>query len=251
MTQAMSPLPVLNRKHQITRGLVFDMPLYEKGGTTVHDIAGGTTGTLTNGPTWVYGANKWTKSSVNMNGGDSKVISFTKATKVDNLTRLSLEFVCNRNTCTGYERIFFKGNNEYWSLANNNGETGWGIAFAAVFTGGYNVWSIPYPDSLPHHYILTYDGTNAAGAVRVWKDGVEQTVTNRATNGGSWTGDTAGVLGVGGNVGASESWRGKMFFARIWNRVLIPAEVRKLMDDPWCIYCKSIIQRLKEPIKKV
>src|SRR5882724_9700439 len=53
-------LPVIDWKNPLAKGLVFDVPMFENGGTIAREIASKISGTFNNSPTWSldrYGQN--------------------------------------------------------------------------------------------------------------------------------------------------------------------------------------------------
>lgn len=119
--------------------------------------------------------------------------------------------------------------NEEWQILNLSNE------FAVVlFSGGGNSnrirASLSYPPPIGswHHYAVTYDGSATFAGIKIYIDGVSQTLTN--TSAGTYVGMINGTQNL--NIG-SQSWNpgnasfwGKMDETHIWkNRELTAAEV--------------------------
>jgi hypothetical protein len=119
--------------------------------------------------------------------------------------------------------------NVEWQIMNYQNE----FSVSLFSSGGnsnilYAILSYPPPIGSWHHYAVTYDGSATFAGIKIYIDGVSQTLTN--TSAGTYTGMVNGTQDL--NIG-SRSWQpsagsfwGKMDETHVWkNRELTAAEV--------------------------
>jgi len=224
-------IPQINWSHPLADKLVFDMPLFERGGTNTKDISGGNNGALTNGPLWTLGLSgigiNFTKASnhyINLNKNPS---TKNAGITMEALIRVSLPQI------TGF--ILFNGNDSSGNgFAVGATSDGSGSKLIGL-QGGLQWWdsSTTLTSDVVTHVAMTFD---ASSNLIFYKDGIPD-------NRGSVTGNGA-AISAEGFVGAQPKTdntphrhiNGTIFYARMWNRVLTQNEICRLRTNPFQIY---------------
>lgn len=242
-------VPQINWNNPLTKGLVFDAPMYERGGTLTRDLASGTYGTLANGPTWVSNANG---SAINFDNVDD-IINFTAVASQTTLTLITVEsliYPTGWGEATAGGRLLTKGAAPriFWGLSSLVG-AGREInchTFGIGGTGGDGQWYTP-TDSLAlnkwWHISATYDFSSLSNVPIMYINGAAQTLTQLALPQTAYDADTT-VLDIGNRAAGDRTFAGYVSYVRIWNRILLAAEIRQLYDSPWKMYRKPIKRSL-------
>lgn len=234
--QPLKPLiPVIDWNNPITRGLVFDCPLFERGGVVANDLAQKRKGTIVNlgtagWQTGVQGANL----AFNASGASS--VDFTTLANTNSQTSLSFESLWLSTGLGGSSvgRLWAKGNttNAYF-LAFMQSATLMELWAGWATTQGN--WTIPITENTWHHMVLTYNFGSTANNPLVYLDGLPVTVTRTATPAGATPSDDAN-FSIGNRLDHTRTWAGNIAYTRIWNRILNISEVTDLAVNPWVIY---------------
>lgn len=235
---ALKPLrPILDRQNPMTRGLVLDCPLFERGGTVAHDLAQnrpGTIVTLGTGAweTGLYGADLLYGAS------NAESVDFTTLANTNSQTTLSVETLWYATGLGGGSlgRLFAKGNtSQAYLLAFMDTST-----LMEIWTGwgSQGIWTIPITENAWHHMVVTYNFSSTANTPVVYMDGVQITATLNSTPSGAAPVDDTN-FSIGNRLAHDRSWAGKISYCRIWNRILNAQEAKALAANPWCIYDTS------------
>lgn len=243
MPTAVKPLlPKIDWSNPITRGLVFDAPLIEKGGSSPVDLVYKQKGSFTNTPVWGVSAGG---SGLSFTGHDTDRVTFNTLAPQNNVHRISVEilFVADATPSDG-DRLFHKGQSagagaRYFQAGEwVNGQ---GLFVAGDWSGNQGAWRTPLPSTgVLHHYVVTYDDTSTSNDPIVYLDGQRQTVTEVVTPSGTRSADTSS-LWIGNSYTGSFSWKGKIYYTRYWNRILTHREVLELKRNPYQIYQKHTL----------
>lgn len=226
--------PVIDWGHPSTRGLVFDVPLFEKGGLVAHDIAGGLVGTIAGAPTWEqtpYGPGlnfSATGSVVYFNGATSE--------KFNNLQNLSYECLVNPTGST-LNYIYCKGITNHVMLIETTGTT-LNIYFQYATSDG--TWSCTIPINTYHHILITKNYAVPTAAPCCYVDGVKMALTVGDTASGALEADdNSFYLGNNLESAGTRTFQGDVVYIRAWNRIVTAQEAADLSANPWCIYRKN------------
>lgn len=235
--------PVVDWDNPISKGLIFDMPFFEQGGTKPQDVSPSkTTGTTNSGVSWtpdLFG------STAKFDGSTSKV-AVTTIPLQDSLTNVSIGMIFNAtnfSSGTGFPRLFQKGNtaNGYLDISVDNVN---GLQFGV----GYNTTPLTARIAKPsltlwHSLLITYDGSKLAANAKIYLDGVIQTHTLDV--------DGVGTIADSANltIGNRQSDTGRAFTGfisstRLWSRILNAQEAKQLYTNPWQIYQPGFISNL-------
>lgn len=233
--------PFLNRSLAITRGLRADITLDRGYGTPINNVNRrfGTS----SGLDWV-GSNSKYGYGIDFNAStDYFQYSLQGSEKFS--TKMSFEFIMTRESGgsgVAYSRFLSIENDngdDILAVYNDNGDAGWGVPFFMNWDSQAGIWSIPYPDTAEHHYIVTYDGQSTSNDADIWVDGVRQTVTERLTPSGSLPTIGAHSLIIGNNAEHNQAMDGKHYLVRYWNRILSDKEKIALFNDPLHMYLET------------
>lgn len=243
MSQKIKPSnPQINWNNPIARGLIFDLPFIERGGTSVRDLVRKLTGTFTGTPSWSIGQHG---SGLAFTGHDADKVTFTTPPPLNDIHRISVEvmFIADATPSDG-DRLFHKGvSSGAGARYFQTGEwvNGQGMYVAADWTGNQGAWRTPLPSTgVVHHYLVTYDDASPSNDPIVYLDGQVQSITEVVTPSGSRSADTT-ELYIGNRNSGSFSWKGKIFYIRYWNRILTYREVIELYRDPYLIYKRDAV----------
>lgn len=253
----MPALPQINWKNPITRGLVFCQPCSEKGVRTssskvrelVYKVVGNPAAG-TNQPATV-------KHSIgNMLSFDGTspgpVVSTPLISKQRSTTQASYCVFALRKGAGPSDngRVFSESGLSDAKTGNQLTDQTFlnRMQFEVPFSTTSGAWSFPQQAlNTLHFYVITYDGASVSNVPDCWTDGIKQTATQQQAPVGTQefhdTNMLLGNISQSGNA-FTRTYNGYLGNLCKWNRILTPAEVRRLSTDPWCIYRKSLIQRL-------
>jgi hypothetical protein len=162
-------------------------------------------------------------------------IAYTTSNLVNALSAYSIAFWAIRDTGgsgTSYGSLAYKGNTtttRYWRIENDNGDGGWGLVFITQWSTTQGAWSISYPDTNWHHYVITYNHTSTSNDPVIYKDGSSVGITERLTPAGS-AGTDSSDLTIGNVKAGNQGWDGKIAEFSIFDRVLNSTEVSDLYN---------------------
>ena len=158
-------------------------------------------------------------------------IEITSDSSVNGLSQYSIAMWATRESGGegGYGCMAYKGTtsspNRYWRWENDNEGAGWGLAFIVEWSSSQGAWSIDYPDTAYHNYVITYDSGDTGNDPIIYKDGTSVTVTDRLTPSGTLATDNT-ELNIGSNTARAQTWDGSIAEFAIWNRILTAAEAK-------------------------
>jgi hypothetical protein len=226
--------PVINWGNPITRGLVFDVPLFEGTGAYAIDLVNKIKGTLTNSPTWQKGSYG---NEINMGSlGGNSAVSFTTVNNILNSTLMSYESIFKiHSTANQYRRPIHVG--PAYPNARFDWETDGEFKFNSPRSGGTDGnWRIAVPTrEVYHHYVVTMDWSVNTNEPKFYVDGKSTAITTHTDP--SLTVQTANnSLTIGNEAALNQGWGKPIVYTRLWNRILSPYEAKQLYINPWCIY---------------
>jgi hypothetical protein len=212
---------------RLDSGLAGYWKLDEGSGTSASDAStSGSTGTLTNGPTWTTGR---IGSAVDFDGAND-TIEATSVSQTDNLTQVSMCAWVNPDTSfpNGYGTIMKKGDTfAYWDLyLQDLTGSGYGIGTSAAGAGAqYDVVGSGAMQSQWSHICGVQPGNNSDN-FRVYLNGVSLPVSTA----GSFTrgADTGERIRIGADTASAYGFAGLIDDARIYDRALSDEEVRQI-----------------------
>lgn len=222
--------PRINWNMGLTRGLVFDLPVWERGGTPA-DIVKGKTFTPHGSPTWDFGTGLWGSgfkfvdtSSQYMNTGAPI------STVVDNFT-MQVVWWFNAKTLTdaGEQLLFYNGtDNSGIGLGINGSNVEFLIGgVARVTASDLGASAKAYTNLIVRRQ---------AGTARLYRDGKYDGGTSASNPN---TPATACTIGCEFQAGSTTPFRfsnGTVFFARFWERPLSETEIQLIGNIPGIIY---------------
>lgn len=228
--------PQIDWKHPLTYGLIFDEPLFERGGNPDEDILDRLIGTNV-AATWVddkFG------SALDFSGATSR-IAYTSPARMNNLAQVSIEaLVMIRSTGGGgLGRICQKlsGGTGYFQFYCDNTNTS--LDFAAARSTANGVWRAPLPSlNVYHHVVATYDTGSVSNTPSIYVDAVSQAITVNTTPIGTMLADDTNFW-IGNRNDNLRNWDGRIAYLRLWNRILNQTEVQELYENPFRIYRRS------------
>ncbi len=222
------PLGVrLNRGHPLAKGLVARYLFNENGGQTLYDIAGNNHGALTNGPAWAPGQPGKVGAALRFDGTNDYVQ--TPFVGLSSSAAFTISFWLKRNA-VGTTAPFLSA---YDSNSLRLDIQPYSDNFIYIIFGApYAYYS--YSAVTWTQFAVVFDGA-ASPRLKLYIDTFVQTVagssgaipaTTTAISSGlqiGRTGETGGVFGAG-----------LIDDIRIYNRALLPDEVKQLYLDPYC-----------------
>lgn len=171
-------------------------------------------------------------------GSTDAILTATTAVAPAGQTTLAV-YMCASAGGGGLGRVFQKGNGTWYCHVLGCG--GAGLWMARYVTAGAISQNVSIPrgtDGVPHVAVFTSDGqvggAPPASGVAGYIDGVPQTLSVGSTSGVSG-GDNAAYY-LGNRNDGTRSWDGWIGAVFIWNRVLLPAEIRALSINPWQLF---------------
>lgn len=227
-------IPVINWNNPITRGLVFDAPLFERGGTVANDIAGKVKGSITaSGATWEvspFGAGLAFSAAAS-----NVVFSVPANSKMESMTKFTYETLFDYTGLGGGSlgRLFVKGSTNTYFMVFGDSTTL--LQITAGFATTSATWTIPAFENDWLHMVISMDMGSASNTPTVYLDGAPVTVTTVTPGLGSAVADDVS-FNIGNRVDGLRNWTGKIAYTRAWNRILAPSEARQQAINPWSIY---------------
>lgn len=236
--------PIIDWGNPLTRGLVAAVDYGVLGGTSVKELVGGGSGTLTGtapsvGP---YGNQR------TFNGNtDQDVYALASSQIVPASGKVSIEVLFRNNgTNAGANgnTVIIKGGNTFsqpfFNIRVNSGTPG-NIELFASWNGTFASWAyngFSLVIGVWYHVITTYDYGSTSNAPILYVNGVPYVATvENAPSGGAGTDD--GSLWMGNATGGARGLNGDISYGRCWNRILSPGEVLSLYQNPWQVYAVS------------
>lgn len=235
---------VLNWSNPITKNLVLDATFIERGGTTTTDAVAKRVGTLSGTvlPSWITGL---LGTGLSFNGTNGQTyIDYADAAWNSITGPITMEayvYVNQANAnCIVLGKPVSGTSHDSPYFAHSIHFLGDGTARFWVVTSGGTISDCNFTYAAGYyHFVGVYDGST----VKVYANGVLRNSKNMT---GTFT-DYATPLRIGTNGGKQETFNGKIFYARMWNRGLSALEIKSLYVNPWRIYKRLILQLGKAP----
>lgn len=228
------PFPRINWANPMTSGLIFDLPVPERGGTTTTDIVRGTNMTLVNGPTW---EDNFLGSGISFSQPSSQYLSTSTpiSTVRDNFTMQCVFYFASVSAGDGGEALFFYNGNDTGG-GYGIGLNGRNIEFlfggvARVTTGAAGDLDSNGKDIA--NIILCRRG----GTTRIYKNGIDLGVTSSSTPNTPAQGTLVGAML--NNTTPYRYVNGNIMISRMWERALTDGEINALGSDPLLIYTRN------------
>lgn len=217
--------PIINWNYRITKGLIFNTPMSEKGGIVAKDIVGKKKGMVFfDGATKVVFTKTLFGQAMDLDGSDwavpSPVLSYTRlGTKFTIAQWVKMPSLASVYAFTTFDNaIMINVSASDWRWQQDEGAF---TNIGCTITRLANVWYL---------YVVTKEGTGA-GQTKLYLNGVQ------SDNGAAVDDPTSGDLTIGRQPGGSpRSLVGQTIGPMIWNRALDKREVRQLYSNPWKIY---------------
>lgn len=224
----------------VTDGLVFCVDAankrsYPGTGTTLTDLKGGNSGTLTNMADNFDSANG---GSLTFDGADERItFGSNGAAIVNGLSELTLE-MCFKASAISSDRGLIFGD-----TTSNNVDSGFNLRFdnAGFSGGGNNVIKAGFGTNSNSGQGSTLESSSniqstdwmcisvvcdVGTSIDLYKDGLLDTPTNRSHNGTATSVSNCNDLVIGRGA-KSGLWSGKIQSVRIYNRILTADEIRQ------------------------
>jgi|GEM_PF-1423967 len=219
----------------VTDNLVGHWKLDEGTGLSTEDSStSGHDGTLTNGPNWVSGKDGF---GLNFDGTDDYVnmgnqttyqfeyndpFSLSTWIKTDtNLDRTFIGKLQNGGSYRGYY-LFVNGGAEGYVAGEIRSTATYRIYFKGSTVINDNQW---------HHVVMTYDGSGVGAGVKLYIDGVQDTVVLNIDNLQSNTIIDDAPFAIGAREAATSPYPGRIDDARVYNDVLSASEAVALANE--------------------
>jgi len=218
-----------------TDGLTHYWGIDETSGTDIADSVGSFNGTLYNGSLNASGKNEYClswNSAANSAIRMGDVLSVEKATtystslwwKLDTASDPGEGFLIGKAMSSspykGWIYHFSWSTHIYWDIFASSGSNQQRIAADDNLTG----------DTDWHHFVATYDGTDATGML-MYIDGTLADTTISTNNLSDSTYNSAAQFTIGNRTTSSSAFKGRIDEVGYWNRVLTSDEVATLWND--------------------
>lgn len=207
-------------------------PMNEGSGSTFHDSIGTTNLTASN-VVWGVTSGLGASAVALFNGSTTSAVagSVDSTLNFNGTQPMTIAFWINPNGSASYT---FAGNLQTSSSfqgweATNTGPSGTGLLVVGAVTTNQMtaVDNIPLVGTVPLFLVITYSGNLNVSGVKLYQNGVSETVsdsTGTLTSGSTST--QPFVVGARGN--GSNFYSGAMAYMRVWNQVLTQAQVTAL-----------------------
>jgi len=235
-------VPVINWNNPITKGLVFEMPLFERGGTTVIDKnLSKITGTLTNSPTWVTDL---VGIGVKFVAASSQYIQLSKNPTTANVgTDCAIEALIKPTTLPQTAgTIFHLGQDNSYGFGLNIGNGSGGSGSQLEGLNDSVAWIGGGP-TLTNNVVQHVGFVHRNSQWYYYLNGVEYASGSNTTNGGMNSGATIGAS-QSSTLTASRFFDGIIFYVRYWTRGLAKKEFQQLAANPFQIYSQPGLLRM-------
>jgi hypothetical protein len=239
-------IPFINWGNPLTKGLLFDVPFVERGGSNFFDTAGKLKGSLSGSGSsldqHLYGNNVVFADNTN-------IIAFTTPAFPTNGVTIEGLVYPTASNAAGDARFIHKGDNivKKFSVAYL---TSGAFELATGFSTTEGDWDTPASFTANNwwHVVITYLFGDVATDPLMYVNGLSQTVTEVSTPVGTAVTDNT-TLGVGNRSGGlTKAFVGKVAYTRYWGRILSPGEIKQLYQNPFAIY---VPQRFYRPLNSV
>jgi len=229
--RAKPKFPKLNFSKNIAKGITANWPVYESGGTVLHDIKNRSNGVLsvTSIVHRRYG------QSIALNGSGDDVQVGTSAS-IDNIfagggTVSTTVRPDSEGQTNG--RILSKNDAAGWIFYLGSTQT---LLFLQDFSGGVAYWQLnnafpAWGESLT--LTMTYDSSSTSNAPIFYVNGQKYLPTEMAAPSGTAESDAGTALYFGNNAAGSKSFDGLFHSVTFWDRILKPQETRLVAFDPF------------------
>lgn len=214
---------------QLTEGLIAYWKFEEGSGTAAANNRGGTSGTLTNGPTWATGKSG---QALEFSGEDATKPYVQTSTDIGNASEKTFAgwFKFNKNRewmVMVLEGIEFDSN-KYSGLITNSG----GVWLYQAYNGGASTFSsaaTPIPVGGWHHVAGVI--SKSGNYMKIYFDGSLNASYSSASIGSSTFYNPTGSVRIGGGTGGY-GFNGTIDEAMVYNRALSADEIRLLYENP-------------------
>jgi len=233
-------IPVINWSHPLAKGLVFDMPATEGGGSPI-DIVTKLRGSNNSGVSWIkspFG------NALSYDGSTGKT-TFTTIGSQNSLSQLSLQIISypiNKTSGGTFPRLFHKGPDArgYWDFSLDNGIAGFIWQGECTGNSAGQSGNVSLTLSSWYNTICISDGLTTGTGWRHWNNGIEP-IYNAAAVGTAPRLADSSALAIGGRTtDTTRAFTGYIALIRFWNRILSPQEIKQLSVNPWIIYRKPM-----------
>lgn len=213
-------------------GPIVHWKLDETSGTTAVDSVGGHDGTLTNGPSWTTGQDG---GALDFDGSNDYV-DLTSDAELDDVfdggSTVTAWVYADSWGESDHGRILDKssqtsGDRDGWMIAVNGDNPS--VEFAQGFSGGRGYWRSQAGTFNLNgwvHVAVVYDSSSDTNDPVIYLDGIAQSPMVEITPSGTIRSDASITLRMGNHAqSTSRTFDGKIDDARIYDRMLDPAEI--------------------------
>lgn len=226
-------IPVINPNNPLTKGLIFDAPFFERGGTTAQDLALKVPGTLTSGPVWGLGlyGNEITFD------GSNDLIAYTNNPAQQGLNQITIEALVNKtgDSSTAIDGRILDKRGASFRFALGVLDSTDQLEFQSGWTSNGDWTAGTISNGVYTHVMATYDFSSTANVPIFYINGSPSAITSTTSPTGSALTDGTSIS-IGNRSAADRQWNGKIVYVRYWNRILNQQEVKQLYENPWRIY---------------
>jgi hypothetical protein len=196
--------------------------VYSSEGTIISDSRANVTGLLINGPTFINSRTQ--RSAIQLSSAGNQYITLPAST-LNGLSSWTIEFWLERNITNSIDSFLTcgAGNEFLWFFGNSDGRLEYQNTGSST---------LPYTvtNDVPFHFVATGSG-GSSGTITVYRNGTSVgTISNNTTI--TVNSSLGVVLGQEldsntgtGSIDTNQSWKGKYYVVRFYNRVLSTNEV--------------------------
>lgn len=243
MAIAKPALPVLDRSHPVSNGIISAWPMYDATSETIHDIGGRGYDGFQNGGASNLISGTWGKCLDPTTLTDVEVPSESELSFGDSGTDREGSFLvlCKVNNNVAFYQILSKsdgGTREWECFINSSGN----VVQFLIFDSGSDSVRIGRNSSndvltVGEWKVLvgTYDGSAVSGGINIWVDGVQ--VDSVDSKSGSYSGTTTKAVSMCmGHRNSLADFEGEIANTVFWDRKLTEEEIRLLSHNPYLMY---------------
>lgn len=234
MSQYIKPrVPVIDWSNPLSRGLLFDVPMFEGGNLNPIDLVSRRKMTSNSGVSWIKSLFGNTQL-YNLTTGKS---SMTSAAFQNSPSAITLLFIANPSSVNQGSggRLFVKGSTSYieifFSTTQMTVQAPWST------TGEQSVFSLSGFYDRPHIFLLTYSGV-VGDHFALYIDGAPITRVSGTNSTGTRNADDANIYLGNRAPDTNRGFNGSIQLARYWNRVFRIPEIISMTKNPLQIYTR-------------
>lgn len=231
--------PRINWGNPLTKGLIFDMPMSERGGTAPVDLVSKIRGAFNATPTWITSIYGPTLDFSGSSG--SNAVAFVAPSYLNSLKQMSLEFIVRIRTFDATNNVVLieKGADAtvFFRITQNAGVSGEIKLLVGYATTNNQTKITGLNLNQYYHMIVVHDLTVSNYLTTFYVNGVKVTSTSTATGSGTQQTDTTALTLFDRNT-FGRSMDGSLIYMRIYNILKNAQEAKQLALNPWQTYVR-------------